>query len=143
MPDKRITLRKRKPYATRSNKIRKVKTPGGVLTVHYLKKQAKPPRCGDTGVKLNGMPVRRPREYARLSKPKKSVSRAYGGALCGAAVRDRIQRAFLIEEAKIVKRVLRQQEQAARQTKKAAEREGIRKKKSKKGGSEATGVKRS
>jgi large subunit ribosomal protein L34e len=141
MPDNRITLRKRKPYATRSNKIRKVKTPGGVLTVQYLKKRTKAPRCGDTGVRLNGIPVRRPREYARLSKPKKSVSRAYGGALCGGAVRDRIQRAFLIEEARIVKRVLRQQEEAARQAKKAAEREGSRKKKSKKGGQGASGSK--
>jgi len=110
--------------------------------VHYLKKRTKAPRCGDTGTKLNGVPVRRPRELARLSKPKKSVSRAYGGVLCGNAVRDRIHRAFLIEESRAVKQRLRQQEAIARQTKTAAEREESRKKKSKKSGASASTVKK-
>lgn len=35
------------------------------------------------------------------------MSRAYGGSRCGTCVRQRIVRAFLIEEQKIVKSVLR------------------------------------
>jgi hypothetical protein len=38
-----------------------------------------------------------------MAKNKKSVSRAYGGVLSGEAVRERIVRAFLVEEQKIVK----------------------------------------
>ncbi|GJC96051.1 60s ribosomal protein L34 [Colletotrichum higginsianum] len=53
-----------------------------------------------------------PREYAQISKPKKTVQRAYGGSRCGNCVRDRIVRAFLIEEQKIVKKVLKEQSQS-------------------------------
>ena len=38
-----------------------------------------------------------------MSHSKKTVHRAYGGVLSGGAVRDRIVRAFLVEEQKIVK----------------------------------------
>ncbi len=58
------------------------------------------------------VPALRPREYAQLSKPKKTVQRAYGGSRCGNCVRDRVVRAFLIEEQKIVKKVLKEQSQA-------------------------------
>ncbi|PMB64861.1 60S ribosomal protein L34-B [Beauveria bassiana] len=57
------------------------------------------------------IPALRPREYANISKPQKTVQRAYGGSRCGNCVRDRIVRAFLIEEQKIVKKVLKEQEQ--------------------------------
>jgi large subunit ribosomal protein L34e len=54
------------------------------------------------------IPALRPREYATTSKAQKSVRRAYGGSRCGNCVRDRIVRAFLIEEQKIVKKVLKE-----------------------------------
>lgn len=54
------------------------------------------------------IPALRPREYATISRPKKTVQRAYGGSRCGNCVRDRIVRAFLIEEQKIVKKVLKE-----------------------------------
>ena len=44
-----------------------------------------------------------------MAKNKKSVTRAYGGVLSGSAVRERIVRAFLVEEQKIVKKVLKLQ----------------------------------
>ncbi|KAJ2110879.1 60S ribosomal protein L34B, partial [Coemansia sp. RSA 921] len=47
--------------------------------------------------------------YTRLNKSQKSVSRAYGGSRCSTCVRTRIVRAFLIEEQKIVKKVLKAQ----------------------------------
>ena len=66
------------------------------------------PRCGDTGVPLNGIPALRPNKYSRLSKNKKRVNRAYGGSRSAGAVRDRILRAFLLEEQKCVKKMLKE-----------------------------------
>jgi large subunit ribosomal protein L34e len=43
-----------------------------------------------------------------VSRSTKSVQRAYGGSRCGNCVKDRIVRAFLIEEQKIVKKVLKE-----------------------------------
>ena len=56
------------------------------------------------------VPALRPREYAKISKPKKTVQRAYGGSRCSNCVKDRVVRAFLIEEQKIVKKVLKENE---------------------------------
>lgn len=41
---------------------------------------------------------------------KKHVSRAYGGSICAKCVHDRIKRAFLMEEQKIVVKVLKVQQ---------------------------------
>ena len=54
----------------------------------------------------------RPKVLMRLSKTKKHVSQAYGGSMCAKCVRDRIKRAFLIEEQKIVVKVLKAQAQS-------------------------------
>lgn len=54
------------------------------------------------------VPALRPREYSQISRPKKTVSRAYGGSRCSNCVKDRVVRAFLIEEQKIVKKVLKE-----------------------------------
>ena len=104
--DIRINYRRRCAYRTKSNKIRPVKTPGGKLVAHVVNKKANVPRCGDTGVKLQGIKALRPSEARSVPKRMRTVSRAYGGALCGAAVKARIIRSFLIEEQKIVKKVL-------------------------------------
>ncbi|WP_411016586.1 60S ribosomal protein L34 [Salmonella sp. s51944] len=106
----RLTYRRRHSYNTKSNKVRIVKTPGGRLVYPYMKKRASPARCGDTGEKLAGVCRRRPKELMRLSKRQKTVTRAYGGCLTAKAVRQRIIRAFLIEEQKIVHRVLKAQQ---------------------------------
>ncbi|KAL2704977.1 hypothetical protein AAEP93_000227 [Penicillium crustosum] len=100
-------------YNTRSNKVRIVKTPGGELRYLHLKKKGTAPKCGDCGIKLPGIPALRPREYSQISRPKKNVSRAYGGSRCAGCVKDRIVRAFLIEEQKIVKKVLKESQQKA------------------------------
>merc|ERR1712230_270423 len=86
----RLTYRRRHCYATKSNRVRKVKTPGGVLTLHKIAKPASNTKCGDCGKALQGLPQLRPRDMSRLAKNKKTV------------------RAFLIEEQKIVKQVLKQ-----------------------------------
>merc|ERR1712086_1175284 len=90
----RVTYTRRKSFRTASNGVRKVKTPGGTLVLHYMGKKGNGPRCGDC---------------KRISKRQKNVSRAYGGSRCATCVRQRIVRAFLIEEQKIVKKVLKQQ----------------------------------
>ncbi|EHK21409.1 hypothetical protein TsFJ059_009270 [Trichoderma semiorbis] len=110
MASHRVTYRRRNGYNTRSNRTRVIKTPGGDLRVLHIKKRGTAPKCGDCGSKLPGVPALRPREYAQISKPQKTVQRAYGGSRCGNCVRDRIVRAFLIEEQKIVKKVMKEQE---------------------------------
>jgi large subunit ribosomal protein L34e len=107
----RVTLRKRQPYNTSSSRRRIVKTPGGVLRYHHIKKLPTAPKCGDCGSKLSGVGIvysgfyfiflcaltdlavqvvaLRPRQYATVSKTKKHVTRAYGGSRCGGCVRSR------------------------------------------------------
>merc|ERR1712221_27553 len=106
----RLVLRRRLSYNTKSNKRRISKTPGGKLVYLYIKKTEKVPKCGDCKEKLRGIPAVRPTKLAAMSKPQKTISRAYGGSRCGACVRERIIRAFLIEEQKIVVRVLKAQQ---------------------------------
>jgi len=105
----RVTYRRRKSFRTKSNTVRKVKTPGGKLVLHYMGKKGAGVKCGDSGCDkpIHGIPQLRPSEYARISKRQKRVSRAYGGSRCAMCVRNRIVRAFLIEENKIVKKVLK------------------------------------
>eukprot|EP00246_Nothoceros_aenigmaticus_P010773 TRINITY_DN275_c1_g1_i1.p1 TRINITY_DN275_c1_g1~~TRINITY_DN275_c1_g1_i1.p1 ORF type:complete len:121 (+),score=24.66 TRINITY_DN275_c1_g1_i1:51-413(+) len=103
----RLTYRRRHCYATKSNQTRVVKTPGGKLVFQTAKKRAKGPVCSVTGKRIPGIPHLRPAEYHRIHRHRKTVNRAYGGNMCGSAVRERIIRAFLVEEQKIVKKVLK------------------------------------
>ncbi|XP_065834124.1 large ribosomal subunit protein eL34-like [Oscarella lobularis] len=103
----RLTYRRRLSYNTKSNRRRVSKTPGGRLVYLYTKKPGKVPCCGDCKLPMRGLPAVRPKKLQLLSKPKKTVARAYGGSRCGKCVRERIIRAFLIEEEKIVVRVLK------------------------------------
>merc|ERR1712137_361017 len=86
-------------------KLKLIVIPGGKLAAHYIKKKAHGPACGDCGSRLAGIPALRAHEYKRLPKHQRTIRRAYGGTVCGICVRERITRAFLIEEHKIVKRV--------------------------------------
>jgi len=114
----RLTYRKRHSYATKSNQTRVLKTPGGRLIYQAAKKRASGPKCPVTGKRIHGIPHLRPAEYkrSRLSRNRRTVNRAYGGVLSGSAVRDRIIRAFLVEEQKIVKKVLKIQKSKEKQT---------------------------
>ncbi|XP_055838917.1 60S ribosomal protein L34-like [Episyrphus balteatus] len=99
----RLTLRRRLSYNTKSNRRRIVRTPGGRLVYQYVKKNKTVPKCGQCKEKLKGIRPTRPCERSRLSKRQKTVRRTYGGVLCHGCLRERIVRAFLIEEQKIVK----------------------------------------
>jgi large subunit ribosomal protein L34e len=109
MPDNRFTFRTHHSFATRSNKNRLVRTPGGRLSVQHVQKKTARHTCGDTGAKLNGIPAISSSKFKALSKNKKTVARAYGGVLSAGAVRTRIIRAFLVEEKKMVKKVQKAQ----------------------------------
>jgi len=72
-----------------------------------LKKRVNAPHCAECGQVLNGIPHVRATHLRSLSRNKKNVNRAYGGNRCATCVRNRILRAFLAEEQKIVKKVLK------------------------------------
>lgn len=97
----RVTYRRRLSYNTKSNKVRNVRTPGSKLVVQYVGKRAQGPRSSndscECGQRLNGIPQLRPYHYKRLAKKDKSVSRPYGGVICGKCVKTRVIRAFLLE----------------------------------------------
>ncbi|XP_018321750.2 60S ribosomal protein L34 [Agrilus planipennis] len=106
----RLVFRRRLSYNTNSNKRKIVRTPGGRLVYQYLKKPKKVPRCGQCKDKLRGIIPARSHERSRMSRRKKTVKRAYGGVLCHKCVKEKIVRAFLIEEQKIVVKVLKAQQ---------------------------------
>ena len=66
--------------------------------MHYLKKHTR-------GTGMQGVKVARPNDFRRMTSSKRTVSRAYGGILTGLEVRERIMRAFLIEEFKRFKNI--------------------------------------
>jgi ribosomal protein L34E len=80
----------------------------------YVKSNMKSRKGMEEGREVDGtvtqIPALRPREYSQISRPKKTVQRAYGGSRCANCVRDRVVRAFLIEEQKIVKKVMKEAE---------------------------------
>ncbi|KAK7813263.1 hypothetical protein U0070_005168 [Myodes glareolus] len=98
-------------YNTASNKTRLSRKPGNRIVYLYTKKVGKAPKsaCGVCPGRLRGVRAVRPKVFMRLSKTKKHVSQAYGGSMCAKCVCDRIKRAFLIEEQKIVVKVLKAQ----------------------------------
>eukprot|EP00929_Paragymnodinium_shiwhaense_P032545 TRINITY_DN1801_c0_g1_i1.p2 TRINITY_DN1801_c0_g1~~TRINITY_DN1801_c0_g1_i1.p2 ORF type:complete len:125 (+),score=47.00 TRINITY_DN1801_c0_g1_i1:102-476(+) len=111
----RLTYRRQVRYNTKGNKRRIVKTPGGKLVYQKAQKKASPPKCGDCGKALIGIPCLRPHEYRSLKKRERRVNRAYGGSRCAHCTRTRIVRAFLIEEQKCVKQVLAEKMSAAKE----------------------------
>merc|ERR1711931_338009 len=110
----RITYRRRLAWNTRSNRRRVSKTPGGKLVFLYTGKRGTVTKCGDTGKDLQGIKANRPQNLqpGRTTRRSKTVSRAYGGVVSAAALKRRITRAFLIEEQKIVRKVVKAQQDA-------------------------------
>merc|ERR1719386_589781 len=98
MLDRRIQYRRNSSYRTRGNNFRPVKTPGGKLVLHLIKKHTR-------GTAMQGVKVARPNDFRRMNASRRRVSRAYGGVLTGTEVKDRIMRAFLIEEFKRFKNI--------------------------------------
>jgi large subunit ribosomal protein L34e len=106
--DHRVTTVRRHAYRTKSNRVKTIRAPGGRFTAQYMDKKRHGVTCGDAGctMTLPGIKHRDTNGYKTAKKREKRVSRAYGGRSCAGCVKQRILRAFLIEEAKIVKKVL-------------------------------------
>lgn len=102
MADCRVTCRRNSTYKTRSRKVRFVRTPGGTLTSHIIAKMPKVPHCAESGEQLHGIPRV---NLSTISRTQRRVSRAYGGKLSASVTRERILRAFLMEEAKVAKQI--------------------------------------
>merc|ERR1712216_290490 len=98
MLERRIKYRRSSSYRTRGNNFRPIKTPGGKLVLHLIKKHTR-------GTGMQGIKVARPNDFRRMTSSKRTVSRAYGGILTGTEVKERIMRAFLIEEFKRFKNI--------------------------------------
>ena len=131
----RITYRRRLAWNTSSNQRKIVKTPGAKLVFLYTGKRGTVAKCGDTGKPLQGVKAARPAELrpGRVTRRSKTVSRAYGGCIAANALKRRITRAFLIEEQKIVAKVLKAQAEAAAKATKEAEAKSSKKSKKSKG----------
>jgi large subunit ribosomal protein L34e len=106
MPDSRWTRVGRHCYNTRQHGAKAVRTPGGVLKAQRVYKTAKGPKCSDCKTPLQGIKCVKSSQYAALKQRERKVSRAYGGSACANCVKQRIMRAFLLEEQKAVKKVL-------------------------------------
>mmetsp|Transcript_23410 Transcript_23410/g.26682 ORF Transcript_23410/g.26682 Transcript_23410/m.26682 type:complete len:113 (-) Transcript_23410:1691-2029(-) len=106
MGDSRWTRVGRHCYNTRQHKARPVRTPGGKLKAQRVYKTAKGPKCSDCQCTLQGIKHHKSSQYHALKKRERTVSRAYGGSACAGCVKQRIMRAFLLEEQKAVKKVL-------------------------------------
>jgi large subunit ribosomal protein L34e len=104
MPDSRYTRKGRHSYNSRSNKTRPVRTPGGKLVAQIITKRSKGPKCSDCKCAIHG--IKHVKSYKNLKKRERTVSRPYGGSCCAPCVKQRIMRAFLLEEQKAVKKVL-------------------------------------
>jgi large subunit ribosomal protein L34e len=106
MPDSRWTRVGRHCYNTKQHAAKAVRTPGGKLKAQRLYKTAKGPKCSDCKNALQGIKHVKSSQYHALKKRERTVSRAYGGSCCAGCVKQRIMRAFLLEEQKAVKKVL-------------------------------------
>ncbi|GKY91157.1 hypothetical protein MPSEU_000088500 [Mayamaea pseudoterrestris] len=93
-------------YNTAQHRYRPVRTPGGNLHSQRLRKTTKGPKCSDCKISLPGIAHLRNAEYKRTTKRERTVSRCYGGSTCAGCVKQRIVRAFLLEEQKAVKKIL-------------------------------------
>ena len=108
MTDCRVAYRRRTHYATRSNKFKLVRTPGNRLVAQKRDKKHRGP-CTPWALghkRIAGTKALNHFDRRTASKYAKTVSRPYGGVLNGEQVKDRVLRAFLIEEQRIVRKVL-------------------------------------
>ena len=83
-----------------------MRTPGGKLKQQRIYKTSTGPKCMDCKTSLQGIKHLKSSKYHALKKRERTVSRAYGGSACANCVKQRIMRAFLLEEQKAVKKVL-------------------------------------
>ncbi|CDJ50122.1 ribosomal RNA large subunit methyltransferase J, putative [Eimeria brunetti] len=79
---------------------------------------------GDAAGPMLAIPARRPPQFRLLKKRERTVNRAYGGTRCHSCVREKVLRAFLVEEQKCVKQVLQVKERQKRDEVKTESKKG-------------------
>jgi large subunit ribosomal protein L34e len=105
MPDNRYHQQGRH-FPTSSQRTRAVKTPGGRIKPHHISKTTNGPKCSDCKISLPGIKHTVKSAYKNMKKRERTISRAYGGSCCATCVRNRIMRAFLLEEQKLIKKII-------------------------------------
>ena len=132
MPDNRVHYLRKHTYKTRSNKIRKVRTPGGRITVQYIKKTSKGPQTENkTRARLTGLKRMSNASNSRQNRSARRISRPYGGVVTSLDLKEKIMRAFLIDEVKVVKKILKSNKivKAAKESNKEAVKKPVEAKK--------------
>ncbi len=76
----------RPAYRSRSRRKTYVRTPGGLLNIHYESRKPGPARCAICGRPLHGVPRLRPVELRKLAKTEKRPERPYGGMICSSCL---------------------------------------------------------
>jgi large subunit ribosomal protein L34e len=104
----RVSYRRRMHYATRGNKQKMVRTPGNRLVMQKREKRSQGPHCPWV---LGHKRLAGTKAYGHFDRRTKAgygnrVSRPYGGVLTHDQLRDRIVRAFLVEEQRVVRKVM-------------------------------------
>jgi large subunit ribosomal protein L34e len=113
MINRRVHYTRKVSFRTRSNAIKRIRTPGNRLTIQYTAKKSHGV-VGEKGQRLAGIPAERPAVFRRMNKRSRTVSRAYGGTKSHDEVRNRIVRAFLVEEVKLIKKLSGSKEKASK-----------------------------
>lgn len=72
----------------KGTRITQTRTQKGGTSTHYSKQKPKPSSCARCSAKLQGVPNAVPSKRAKLTKSARSVSRKFGGVLCGKCVKD-------------------------------------------------------
>ena len=103
----RIAYRRRMHYATRGNLVRKIRTPGNRLIFQSAGKRSQGPHTPWVlgHKRLSGTKALNHFDARTSDRNAKTVSRAYGGVLSADQVRDRVIRAFLVEEQRIARKM--------------------------------------
>ncbi len=103
----RVNYVRRMHYATRSNQVRMIRTPGNRLKFQKVSKRSQGPHTPWVlgHKRIAGTKALNHFNARTSSTHDKSTSRAYGGVLSADQVRDRIIRAFLVEEQRIARRM--------------------------------------
>ena len=103
------------------------------MAIKYIEKTTKGPQTQiKTNRKLAGVPRKRGVEFKRVPKTGRSVSRPYGAKIDGIELKDRILRAFIVEEVKEVKRTVRLMKKEAAQQQASKGKKSKKSKKSRK-----------
>jgi ribosomal protein L34E len=89
---------------------------GGRLVLHLLKKHP-------NGKGLQGIKIARPHDFKRLSACNRTVARPYGGVFNATEVKEKIMRAFLIEEFKAFKNMKTTGDKKDKKKKKGSKKE--------------------